>query len=47
MWIHFETRTLHDKEIQLMFEDLEALPIDRDKYNLRSMQFDYTTKIKL
>ena len=47
MWIHFETRTWHDKDIQLMSKRLEALSIDSDKYNLRTMQFDHTKKIML
>ena len=47
MWIHSETRTWHDKDIQLMSQGLEALSIDSDKYNLRTMQFDYTKEIML
>ena len=47
MSIHFETRTWHDKDIQLMSKSLEALSIDSDKYNLRTIQFDYTKKIML
>ena len=47
MWIHSETRTWHDKNIQLMSKGLEALLIDSDKYKLRTMQFDYQKKIML